>query len=150
MDAPSPESGPSRGFSFPGAGLIGRLGEKVLGWVALGLLILAGYGIYQLGPEGRGAILSATGRIVGWVVIVAVVPWFSRLVIRRLLEVGQNWVGLVLIACLTLVDVVAGLMLLGGWPTGFWGWLISFAAVGIAATYNYLVAEYVAERYGGL
>lgn len=155
MDAPDPNlgggaGGGTRGFGFPGASIFGRLSEKILGWIALGLLILAGYGVYKLGPDGRGAILSATGLIIGWIAIVAALPWFSRLFMRRLLQIGENWVGLALIAAFTIIDIAAGLALLRGWPEGFWGWFISLAAVGIAATYNYLVAEYVAERYGGL
>lgn len=145
MESPNPG-----GAGIPGLGILGRLGEKILGWIALLLLLLLGYGVYRLGPEGRGAILSATGRIVLWIVIAIALPWVTRFFIRRVLEVGANWAGLALIAALTLIDIVVGLILMGGWPAGFWGWLVALAVVAAAATYNYLVAEYVAERYGGL
>lgn len=136
--------------NIPGLGVLGRLGEKVIGWIALALLILLGYGVYRMGPDGRGAVLNATGNTIFWLVLVAALPWMARLGIKRLVEIGENWVGLVLIATFTLIDLIVGLVLLGGWPTGMWGWLVSIAVMGIAATYNYLVCEYIAERYGGL
>ena len=77
-------------------------------------------------------------------------PWLTRLGIRRLLEIGENWVGLLVIVGLTLIDLGLGVWLLGGLPSGVWGWLLGLAALGVAGIYNYLVAEYVAERYGGL
>ena len=138
------------GNGFPGAGILGRLGEKILGWVALGLLVLAAYGVYRMGPEGRGAVLSAAGRTVGWIAFVALLPWISRFFVKRLLSVGENWVGLLLIGGLLVVDVLVGLWLLGGLPTGVWSWIVSLAAIGVAGAYNFLVCEYVAERYGGI
>lgn len=130
--------------------MLGRLGEKVIGWIALGLLVLLGYGIYRMGPEGRGAVMSATGNTIFWIVLVAALPWTTRVAIKRLVEIGENWVGLVLLAVFTLIDLGVGMYLIGGWPTGMWGWLASIAAIGIAGSYNYLVCEYVAERYGGM
>jgi hypothetical protein len=154
MDAPNPSGSDMNdvgaGGGSSGFGMVGRLFEKTIGWIILGALIFAGYGIYKLGPDGRGAILSATGRIIGWVVIAAALPWLTRFFIRRLLEIGENWVGLALIAGLTLIDAIAGLTLIGGGPEGFWPWVLSLAALALAGTYNYLVAEYLAERYGGL
>ncbi|MDX2198032.1 MAG: hypothetical protein SF069_03570 [Phycisphaerae bacterium] len=138
------------GGGFPGSGILGRLGEKVIGWIAFGLLALGAYGIYSLGPEGRGAIATAAGRIAMFAATVLVLPWLTRFFIKRLLSIGENWVGLALIAGLTLIDLVVGLWLLGGLPIGFWGWLISLAIVGLMASYNYLVCEYLAETLGGM
>ena len=138
------------GGGFPGSGILGRLGEKVLGWIAFGLLALGAYGVYSLGPQGRGAIAAAAGRIAMFVGLVVVLPWFTRFFIKRLLAIGENWVGLALIAGLTLIDLFVGLWLLGGLPSGFWGWLICLTILGLLATYNFFVCEYLAETLGGM
>jgi hypothetical protein len=130
-------------------GILARLGEKVLGWIALGMLILLGIGIWQMGPEGRGALWSGIWRTAVWLVVATVLPWSVRLLITRLLEISSNWVGVALLAGLTLVNLGLGLILLQGLPSGVWGWLSSLAALAIVATYNYLVTEYLAEQAGG-
>lgn len=130
-------------------GIFGRLSEKILGWIALGLLILAGVGLWQMGPDGRGALWSAIWRTVTWVAVAAILPWVVRLFITRLLALSSNWAGVGLIAALTLLNIVLGLILMGGFPGSGWGWIVALAAVGIAGTYNYLVSEYLAEQAGG-
>lgn len=126
-------------------GILGRLGEKVLGWIALALIVLAAIGIWQMGPERRGAILAGVWHTLMWLVIVAAVPWLANLFIKRLLEIGENWVGLVLLAAFFVVDLVAGYLLMTGWPSGMWSWTAVVAALGVAGTYNYLVVEYLAD-----
>ncbi len=130
------------------AGILGRVGEKLLGWIALALLVAAGIAIWQMDPATKTAIWNGIWKSIAWVLVAAVLPWVSRLFIKRLLEIGENWVGIVLIAALTLVNVAFGLILLGGLPAGGWGWLAALAAAGVAGTYNFLVCEYLAETTG--
>lgn len=131
------------------SGMIGRIGERVLSWAAFGLLVLLGIAIYRMNPETKSAIWGGAWRTVVWLILAAALPWVSRLFVRRLLAVGSNWAGAALIGALTVVDLVAGLLLMGGLPQGGWGWLAALAALGVAGSYNYLVAEYVAEQAGG-
>ncbi len=133
----------------PGGGILGRLTERVLGYVALGLIALAGFALYRMGPEGRTAIWEAVWRTAAWVVLAALLPWVGRFFMSRVLESGSNWVGVGLIAILTLVNVVGGLILMGGLPVGGWGWTGALAALLAAGFYNYLVTEYLAEQAGG-
>jgi FtsH-binding integral membrane protein len=130
-------------------GIAGRLVEKILGWVALGLLVALGFAIYKLGPEGRQMVWNGIWRTLVWVVIAAALPWSARFFMRRVLEFGSNWAGFVLLALFLLVDIVVGLVLLQHWPTSGWGWVAGLAAVAIAGTYNFLVAEYLSEQAGG-
>ncbi len=132
-----------------GGGILGRLGEKVLGWVALALIVVLGVAIWRMGPEMRGAILSGIWHTILWVVIAGALPWLSRLFIRRILEIGSNVASLILIASYTLINLVVGIVLMGGLPGGGWGWLAALAALAVAGTYNYLVNEYLAEQAGG-
>ena len=133
----------------PRGGMLGRLLEKVLSLVALALVVLCGVAIYRMEPQTRQAIWAGIWRTVVWIVLVAGLPWISRLFIGRLLEVGSNWAGVVLLGLLTLVDAVVGLILVQGWPSGGWSWLAALAALAVAGLYNYLVAEYLAEQAGG-
>ncbi|MFQ5805030.1 MAG: hypothetical protein ACE5I3_01130 [Phycisphaerae bacterium] len=97
-----------------GGGILGRLGEKVLGWVALALLILIGIAIWRMDPVLRTAIWQGIWRTIFWIAIAATLPWSARFFIRRILEVGSNWAGVGLLAALTVVDLGAGLLLLSG------------------------------------
>jgi hypothetical protein len=130
-------------------GILGRLGEKTLGWIILGLLILAGIGIWQAGPEWRATMWSRIWRTTVWVVIVGAVPWSAKLFIRHVVDAGTNWASAGLLAGLFVVDLIAALLLMTGWPGGVWGWLIGLAALAVAGTYNYLVTEYLSEMSGG-
>lgn len=126
-------------------GIFGRLGEKVLGWIALGLLIALGIGIWQLGPTGRTAVFNGIWKTLFWLLFSGVLPWTAYFFIKRIASAGTNWAGVGLIAGYTLIDIFAGYSLLGGLPSGGWALLAGVAAVGIVATYNYFVCEYLAE-----
>ena len=97
-----------------GSGIFGRLGERVLGWVALGLLIMIGIAIWRMDPVVKTAIWQGIWRTVFWVLIVAALPWSSRFFMRRILEIGSNWAGVGVIAAFVLVDLVVGLVLMTG------------------------------------
>lgn len=97
-----------------GGGILGRVGEKVLGWIALALLILIGIAIWRMDPVLRTAIWQGLWRTIFWVIIAAALPWSARFFIRRILDVGSNWAGVGLLAALLAVDLGAGLLLLSG------------------------------------
>ncbi len=130
-------------------GLLGKLGDKILTMIAFALVLLGAYALYRMGPEGRGALWTGITHTIAWVVIAGAIPWSSKAFVRRLLAVGSNWAGVAAIAAFTLVDLVAGRILMGGWPASGWGWVASLAALAVAGSYNYLVTEYVAEQAGG-
>jgi len=128
-----------------GGNILSRLGEKTVGWLILGLLVFLGIAIYRMPAETKSYIWNCIWRSAGWVAIAVAVPWSSKLFIRRVMDVGANWAGLVLVASLTAVDIIAGVLLMTGWPSGFWPWAATIVALGVAATYNYLVTEYLAD-----
>jgi hypothetical protein len=132
-----------------GGGILGRLGEKTLGWIILGLLVFLGIAIYRMPAETKAAIWSGIWRSVVWVVVAAAVPWSAKLYMGRVLDAGTNWAGVALLAVLTAVDLLAGALLMTGWPGSVWTWLGAIGALAVAVTYNYLVAEYLAEMGGG-
>lgn len=130
------------------SGILGRLGEKVLGWIALGLLVAIAIAIYQTPAATKAAIWAGIWRTCVWVAVVAVVPWSATLFISRIMEAGTNWAGVGLIAAVTVIDLVLGVLLLTSWPGSVWTWLAALGAIGVAGTYNFLVAEYLADRSG--
>lgn len=132
-----------------GTGILGRVGERVLSWIALALIVAGGVAIWQMGPAARGAIWSGIWRTTAWVVFAAAVPWASRLVIRRVMEAGTNWAAVALLGALLVLDIVAALVLMTAWPSGGWGWMACLGALALVGTYNYLVTEYLAQTAGG-
>lgn len=135
-------------MEVPGGGILGRLSEKVLGYIALAIVALVGIAIYQMPAETKGAIWSGFWRSVVWVVLAAGVPWSAALFIRRITEISTNWAGVGLVAGLTLVDLILGIALMTAWPSGGWTWTAALGAMAVAATYNYLVAEFLADTSG--
>jgi hypothetical protein len=130
-------------------GFVSRVAERVVSFIALGLVIAAGIGLWQMGPEAREAWWAAIWRTLVWLAVAAALPWVAQLFIGRLLEVGENWVGIALLGGLLVVEVLVGVLLLTAWPTSVWAWLAAIALLGVATAYNYLVAEYLAQRAGG-
>lgn len=135
-------------MEVPGGGILGRLSEKVLGYVALAIVALVGFAIYQMPGETKAAIWSGIWRSIVWVIIAAGVPWSAALFVRRVLEFSTNWAGVGLVVGLTLVDLIAGVVLMTAWPSGGWTWAAALGAIAVAGTYNYLVAEYLADTAG--
>ena len=133
----------------PGGGILGRLAERVLSLIALALVVLCAVALYRMEPQTRQAIWAGIWRTVVWVVIAAALPWITRLFVARILEIGSNWAGVGLLVVLVLVDAVAGVVLMKGWPSGGWGWIAALAALAVAGLYNYLVAEYLSQQAGG-
>lgn len=129
-------------------GILGRLSEKVLGWIALAIVVLVGIAVYQMPADTKAAIWSGIWRSIVWVIIAAAVPWSATLFIRRILEISTNWAGIGLIAGLTLVDLIAGIVLMTAWPSGGWTWAAALGALAAAGTYNFLVSEYLADTAG--
>jgi len=129
-------------------GMLGRLSEKVIGWIALAGLILGAVAVYQMPGETKGAIWSGVWRSVAWVVVAAALPWTSWLFIGRIAHAGTNWAGIALIAAFVVADIVAAMLLMTGWPPTGWAWAGGIAILTVAGSYNYLVAEYLAERSG--
>ena len=130
-------------------GILGRVAEHMLKWAGFALLALAGFALYQMGPSGRGVLWSFVWRLGLWLAVAAALPWVAQWFVRRLLSLSTNWAGAILIAALFVLDVVVGLLLKTSWPGGWWSWLGVVALLGAAGTYNYLVAEYLAEQAGG-
>lgn len=146
---PAPQTGGKLHYMETSQGMLGRLTEKVIGWVALALIVGLGIAIWQMPAESKAAVWSGVWRSAAWLGIAAVLPWSARFVIRRIIEIGSNWASFGLLVGFSAADVVAGVLLMTVWPGGGWAWFACVALLGVAGSYNYLVTEYLAEMNGG-
>jgi len=128
-----------------GSGLLSRVAERALGWVALGLVALGAIAVYQLPAETKAAIWSGAWRSTAWLLLAAAVPWSGWFFVRHLMAVGSNWAGVIWLAILSLVDIGLGLSLMTAWPGGVWSWAAVLGLLTLTATYNYLVTDYLAD-----
>lgn len=127
---------------------------KVLGWKAAAgagavAVIIGAISWWQMDPATRGAILRGTGSILAWLAVVALVPWATFFVIRWVADMDSNAAGGVLVAGYTLLELLLLLWLFGWSVKGAAGW--TFVAVGglLAAVYNILICDWIAERLAG-
>lgn len=125
------------------------IGGKVAGGiVALGVVVAA-IAFYQAGPEGRAAFFDASGKILGWSLMVAVLPWLLFWLVARAAGRESNAAGAALVLGLSLAE------LLGLWwmfDFGMGGTVaIAFFVVGVllATAYNLLVCDWIADRLVG-
>src|SRR5262245_28075874 len=72
-------------------------GKVVAGFVGLAV-IAGGISWWQMDPDTRGMLVSGTGKIVGWLLLVLVVPWATFFVIGRIGKMESNLAGAVLVA----------------------------------------------------
>ena len=128
-------------------GIFGRLGEKILGWIALALIVCVVIAIVRMEPQTRAAIWEGIWTTIAWVAIAGALPWSARFFMKRIMDVGSNWASVGLVGGFVLIDVIAGLIL-KGFPDGGWSWFFSLSALAVAGTYNYLVTEYLADQTG--
>ena len=131
-----------------GGGMLARLSEKAFGWVILAGIVALGFAIYQMPSETKWTIWNGIWKSIVWVVLAAGLPWSARLFLSKVAEFGSNWAGVVLLGVFVTIDLVVGLLLMGGLPSGGWGWTAALAALLLAGTYNYLVTEYLADTVG--
>ena len=129
-------------------GILGGVAERVLSGVAFVVVIAIAWSIYQMPAASKAAILGGIWYTVLWSLIAGALPWSAKLFITRILESGNNWVGVALIGGFTLFDCLLGMFFVGGLPSGGWLWFVACGAIAVVGTYNYLVTEYLADMAG--
>jgi len=109
-------------------------------------VVAAGISWYEMDPGTRHEIVSGTVRIFSWLGIVLMVPWVTFFLIGRVAKLESNLAGGALVAAYTAIEAVV-LAWLFSWslkgPTavGFF-----CAAVLVAAAYNLLACDWIAEK----
>jgi hypothetical protein len=125
------------------------IGGKVVGGIVILGVVVAGIAFYQAGPEGRAAFFDASGKIMGWLLIVVLAPWALFWLVVKVAKRETNASAAALVVGITLAE------LLGLWwmfNFGIGGPItITFFLVGalLAAVYNLLVCDWIADKLVG-
>ena len=122
-------------------------GKVVAGAVTLAV-IAAGISWWRMDDTTRDMLLSGTGKIVSWLLIVLLVPWATFFVTAWVAKRENNVAGGVLVAAYTIAEV-----LLLGWLfewqlPGATAWAFLVVGALFAGVYNLLSCDWIAERLG--
>lgn len=109
-------------------------------------VIIGGISWWQLDPATRSMILDTIGRSLGWLLAVLAVPWAGFLLIGWVARQQSNAAGLALVATLTIIEAVCLFWLFGFSLPGPAAWALAIAAILLAAVYNVLACDWIAER----
>jgi len=120
-------------------------GKVVAGAVALAV-VAAGISWWQMDEATRQMLLSGTGKIVSWLLVVLFVPWATFFLTTWVAKHESNAAGAALVASYTVLEALL-LAKLFDWnvrtPTA-WTFLVVGAL--FAAVYNLLVCDWLAEK----
>lgn len=120
-------------------------GKIVAGLVALGV-IAALISWFQMDPGTRHQIVSGTGRIIGWFLLMLVVPWATFFLIGAVARLRSNLAGAALVFLYTAAEAVLLAWLFSWSVKGAMPVVFFSAAVLIAAAYNLLACDWIAEK----
>ncbi len=120
-------------------------GKIASGAVALAV-VGAGLAWYETEPATKQQILSDSGRILGWFVLMLVLPWACFPLIGWVGRLESNPAGAGFILLVTIVDAVMLAWLFGWSLHGATEWVLFIAAVLIAGVYNLFTCDWIAEK----
>ena len=120
-------------------------GKVVSGLVALAV-IAGGISWYRMDETTKQAIVSGTGKIFSWLGVVLIVPWLSFAVIGRVAKTQSNAAGAALVLCMTGIEIVLLGWLFNWSIAGRAAWTFVLLGGLVAAIYNLLVCDWIAEK----
>ena len=120
-------------------------GKVVAGAVALAV-IAGGISWWRMDEATRQMLLSGTGKIVSWLLVVLLVPWATFFVTAWVAKRESNAAGAALVAVYTILEAVL-LAWLFNWhvPSGT-AWTFLGAGTLFAGVYNLLACDWIAEK----
>lgn len=120
-------------------------GKIVSGLVAVAVIAIA-ISWWQMDPVTRHTIVSSTGRILGWLMIVVLTPGVTFFVVKWVNAMESNAAGALLIVLYTAIEAVV-LAWLFGWQIHGSSRIVVFsAAVLLAGAYNLFACDWIAEK----
>lgn len=122
-------------------------GKLITGAVALAVIATA-ISWWSMDAATRQMLLSGTGRIVGWLGIVLIVPWATFFVISRVAKLDSNAAGAALVGAYTLIEVLVLAWLFEWKIPGATAWTFLCVGALFAAVYNLLTCDWIAEKVG--
>jgi hypothetical protein len=124
------------------------LGGKIATGVISLAVVSAGLAWYETDPATKQQILTVSGHILGWVLLMLIDPWACFWLIAWVAKMESNTAGAILVLMLTIVEAVALAWLFAWSIHGAASWVLYVAAVLIAGVYNVLTCDWIAEKVG--
>jgi hypothetical protein len=120
-------------------------GKVVAGAVALAV-VAAGISWWQMDEATRQMLLSGTGKIVSWLLVVLFVPWATFFLTTWVAKRESNAAGASLVASYTVLEAVLLAWLFDWNVPGVTAWTFLVVGALFAAVYNLLVCDWLAEK----
>jgi hypothetical protein len=129
--------------------ILESVGKYVGGKVVTALCIVAtGAALlwFYKHPEDAKALWQAVKYSIAWIGFAAALPWASYAVLPKVLKMESNAMSLVLLAMLSLCDVLMALWLCGWHVNGAMAWSVLLLGFIAAGAYNFVVCESLARQ----
>jgi hypothetical protein len=120
-------------------------GKVVSGLVALAVIVCA-ISWYRMDDQTKQALISGTGKISSWLGIVLVVPWLSFALIGRVAKSRSNTAGAILVLAMTALELTLLGWLFNWSIAGRTSWTFIVLGGLVAAIYNLLTCDWIAEK----
>jgi hypothetical protein len=129
---------------------VGDFFKTLAGKIATGVISLAvvgaGLAWYETDPATKHYILSLSGRMIGWCLLMLVLPWAAFPLIGWVSKMESNRASAGLILVVTLADAVVLAWMFAWSLQGATEWVLYTAAVLIAGVYNLFSCDWIAEK----
>ena len=129
------------------------IGGKIVGGAVAVVVIISVVTWFTLSGAERRSILSDTGAVlktigffIGWLAVVAVVPWATFFLIGRVGRLDSNLAGAVLVLAYTGLEAVLLAWLFNWAVRGAGGWTFFAAATLLAGVYNLFACDWIEEK----
>jgi hypothetical protein len=119
--------------------------KVVAGAVALAV-VTAGISWWSAEPSTRQMLISGSGRIIGWLGIVLVLPWATFFFTRLAAQRETNTAGAVLVLCYTIPELLLLAWLFNWHMPGPTAWIFLILGGLLAGVYNLLTCDWLAEK----
>ena len=121
------------------------LGGKIATGAISLAVVSAGLAWWQTDPATRQHILTDSGGLLGWLLLVLISPWAAFPVVGWVSRLQSNAAGAVLVIAITIAESVVLAWMFGWSVQGATEWVLYTAAVLIAGVYNLLSCDWIAE-----
>jgi hypothetical protein len=121
------------------------LGGKIASGVVALAVVAAGLAWWQTEPATKQHILTDSGRLLGWLMLVLIVPWAGFALIGWVGRRNSNAAGAMLVTAFTVGESVVLAWLFAWSVKGDTEWVLFIAAVLICGVYNLFICDWIAE-----
>jgi FtsH-binding integral membrane protein len=122
------------------------VGGKVVTGAVILAVVAAGISWWQMDESTRQMLLTGTGRILGWLFVVLILPWASFFVVGRVARVENNGAGAALVLAYTAAEALMLAWLFEWSIRGAAPWVFFAAAALFAGVYNLFTCDWIAEK----